>query len=82
MGNARGVGEAANKRKDSRRTDANNDADILCDAVADAEENKRDNYDDNDSPELNELRAEDGRIAIGKYGKEIAFDVHEGEKNI
>jgi hypothetical protein len=50
--------------------------------VADTEENKRDDNNDNDSPELNELRTEDSSIAIGEHGKEIAFDVHEREKSI
>ncbi len=70
-----GAGKMVTAEEDAHATDADTDADDLSPVIANTEESEGEQYDNNDGPEINELRGHDGRIPVCKYGEVITLHV-------
>jgi hypothetical protein len=68
--------------ENAHAADADEDAEDLGPVVADAEEEEGYRDDDNDGPEVNQLRGEDGGVAVGEDGEVVSFDVEEGKDDV
>jgi len=77
-----GVGDVVGGEQEAHAADADEDAGHLAEVVADAQGEEGDQHDDDDGPEVEELGAEDGGVAVGEHGEVVAFDVHEGEDEV
>lgn len=69
-------------QEDAHAADAGQDAEDLGPVVADAEEEEGDGHDDDDGPEVDQLRREDGGVAVGEDSEVVAFHVAEGEDDV
>ena len=77
-----GAGDVVRGEQEAHAADADQDAGHLGDVVSDAQGEEGDEDDDDDGPEVDELGAEDGGVAVGEHGEVVAFDVHEGEDEV
>ena len=50
----------------------------MCPVVANLEEKERNDNDNDDGPEIDELRGKDGGVAIRKDGEIVALNITEG----
>lgn len=76
------AGDVVRAEEDAHAADAGEDAQDLGPVVADPEDEEGDRYDDDDGPEVYQLRREDGGVAVGEDGEVVAFDVEEGEDDV
>lgn len=79
---AGGAGDVVARDEDADAADADQDADDLGDVVAHAQEAKRDDDDGDDGEEVDELRGEDGGVAVGEHGEVVPLHVEEGEDDV
>ena len=68
--------------EDADAADADEDAEDLRPVVADPEEDAGDEHYHDDGPEVDQLRAEDGGVAVREHGEVVALYVEEGEDEI
>lgn len=76
------TGEVVGGEEDAHAADADDDAEELGPVVADLQEEEGDGDDDDDGPEVDQLRREDGGVAVGEDGEVVALDVAEGEDDV
>ena len=65
------------REQDAHPPDADEDANDLGGMVAHMQEAKGEDDDENDGPEIDELRREDRGVAVGKDAEVIPFNVKE-----
>ena len=68
--------------QDAEAADADQDANDLGQVVAHAQEDGGDQHDEDDGPEVDELRGQDGGVAVGQHGEVVALDVEEREDEV
>ena len=68
--------------KDAYPADADGYPQDLGPVVADVQEDKGDDDDEDDGPEVDQLRGEDGGVSVCEDGEIISFHVEEGEKEV
>ncbi|KAI1921824.1 hypothetical protein LOZ12_005183 [Ophidiomyces ophidiicola] len=73
-----GAGEVVGAEQHAHAADADDDAQVLGPVVADAQEEEGERDDDDDGPEVDELGAEDGGVAVGEDDEVVALDVADG----
>lgn len=69
-------------QQQAHAADADEDTQHLCPVIAHAQEEERDGHDDDDGPEVDQLRRQDGGIAVGEHGEVVAFHVAERQDDV
>ena len=77
-----GAGDVVGCQEQAHAADAHEDTEHLGPVIAHLEEGEGDNDHDDDGPEVDQLRREDCRVAVGEDGEVVAFDVEEGQDDV
>lgn len=77
-----GAGDVVAAEQDAHAANADQDADDLGRVVANVQEEERNQNDEDNGPEVDQLRGEDGGVAVREDGEVISFHIKEGEDDI
>lgn len=76
------AGDVVGCEQEAHTGDTDEDTSNLSPVVSHLEEDERDCDNDDNGPEVDELCAQDSRVAVGENGEVIALDVEEREDNV
>lgn len=63
--------------EDAHAADTDEDAEDLRPMITHMEEGEGENHHENDGPEVDELRRQDGSVSVSKYGEVVTLHVEE-----